>query len=411
MVENANVESEDYYQVLGLSKGANADDIKKNYKKLSLKYHPDRNLDKKEECERMFKRIGEAYEILSDDRKRQIYDQVGKAGLQQGGGMPGGFDPFSMFSSMFGDDGGGGGGMPGFMGNFMRRGPQKHQQVEKIKLTLEQVLTGYRERRGIKVFSNCRVCSGMGCSEVISCGQCGGRGIVTQVQQIGPGMVSQTRGPCGACGGQGKRGKEGSICGSCAGRKKIEHIEYINIELPAGIDNGEGQQVELDEFIYIFTPQIEAHPIFKRDGMNIIYNREVSLCNALCGLEFQLKLLDGKTIIVKTPENLVIKPEIKYIIKNHGLPNRRNPHVRGDLIIDFKIIFPNVLSGDRKNYLYKILTKAGVPPKPLDLNGQEVVYLDEANSIDRDNTNRSQQPPEENEDLNGGGQRVQCAQQ
>ena len=85
--------------------------------------------------------------------------------------------------------------------------------------------------------------------------------------------------------------------------------------------------------------------------------------------------------------------------------------MRGDLIIDFKIIFPNVLSGDRKNYLYKILTKAGVPPKPLDLNGQAVVYLDEANSIDRDNTNRSQQPPEENEDLNGGGQRVQCAQQ
>lgn len=410
MVDNANIESDDYYQVLGLAKGANADDIKKNYRKLSLKYHPDRNPEKKNECERIFKRIGEAYEVLSDDRKRQIYDQVGKAGLQQGGGMPGGFDPFSMFSSMFGEEMVGGG-FPGFMGNFMRRGPQKQQQIEKIKLTLEQVLTGYRERRSIKIQTNCRVCSGMGCSEVIRCGQCGGRGIVTQVQQIGPGMMTQTRGPCGACGGQGKRGKEGSVCGACYGRKKIEQTEHINIEFPGGIDNGEAQQVESDEYIHVFAAQVEVHPNYKREGMNIVHNREISLVSALCGLEFPLRLLDGTNIIVKTPENLVIKPDMKYIIKNQGLPNRRNPHVRGDLIIDFKIIFPNVLSSDRKNYLYKILTKSGVPPKQFDLNGQNVVYLDEGNTVMRDNGTRpQQQQPDENDEF-AGGQRVQCAQQ
>ena len=410
MVENANVESEDYYQVLGLSKGASQDDIKKNYRKLSLKYHPDRNPDNKEECERIFKRIGEAYGILSDEKKKQIYDQVGKAGLQQGGGMPGGFDPFSMFSSMFGEDMGGG--IPGFMGNFMRRGQQKQQQVEKIKITLEQVLSGYRERRAIKIYSNCRICSGMGCGEIITCIQCGGAGMITQVQQIGPGMISQMRGPCGACGGQGKRGKEGSICNACAGRKKIEHTENVNIDFPPGIDNGEGQQVELDESIYIFTPQIEQHSIYKRDGMNIIYQREISLCQALCGTEFPLKLLDGSVIIVKTPENLVIKPEMKYIIKNIGLPNRRNRHVRGDLIIDFKIMFPNQISNDRKTYLYKILTKAGVPPKPMDLNGQNVVYLDEGNTILRDNKTQSNQQ-QDNDEFNNGGQQqhVQCAQQ
>ena len=100
MVE-ANVESDDYYQVLGLNRDASSDDIKRNYRKLSLKYHPDRNPDQKDECERIFKRIGEAYNVLSDDSKRRIYNQVGKSGLQQGGGMPGGFDPFSMFSSIF----------------------------------------------------------------------------------------------------------------------------------------------------------------------------------------------------------------------------------------------------------------------------------------------------------------------
>lgn len=413
MVDNANVESEDYYQVLGVDRGTSTDDIRKNYRKLSLKYHPDRNLDKKEECERIFKRIGEAYEVLSDNKKRQIYDQVGKNGLQQGGSA--GFDPFSMFTSMFGEEMGGTGfpGFPGFMGNFMKRGPQKHQQVEKIKMTLEQVLTGYKERRGIKVLTTCRVCSGLGCSEIVVCVQCNGCGIVTQIQQIGPGMISQTRGPCGSCGGQGKLGKEGSICGACSGRKKIEHTEYINIELPPGIDNGEAHQAELEEVVYLFAAQIEPHPLFKRDGMNIVYNLEIGLVNALCGLEFPLKFLDGSTIIVKTPDSLVIKPDMKYIIKNMGLPNKRNPHVRGDLIIDFKIKFPNILSNDRKQYLYKILTKSGAPPKPVDTTGFNVIYLDENNSINRDNVRNQQPPPEENDEFMGGGgqQRVQCANQ
>jgi DnaJ-class molecular chaperone len=416
MVDNANVESEDYYQVLGLDKGSSTDDIRKNYRKLSLKFHPDRNMDKKEECERIFKRIGEAYEVLSDDKKRQIYDQVGKNGLQQGGSN--GFDPFSMFSSMFGEEMGGAGfpgfpGFPGFMGNFMKRGPQKHQQVEKIKLTLEQVLTGYNERRGIKVLTTCRVCTGMGCSEIVVCAHCNGRGIVTQIQQMGPGMISQTRTTCVSCAGQGKRGKDGSICGACAGRKKIEHTEYINIELPPGIDNGEAHQVELEEVVYLFAAQIENHPLFKRDGMNIVYSLEIGLVNALCGLEFPLKFLDGSTIIVKTPDSLVIKPDMKYIIKNMGLPNKRNPHVRGDLIIDFKIKFPNIISNDRKQYLYKILTKTGVQPKPIDTTGFNVIYLDENNSINRDNVRSQPPPPEENDEFMGGGgqQRVQCANQ
>jgi len=416
MVDNANVESDDYYQVLGLNRDASADDIKKNYRKLSLKYHPDRNADRKEECERVFKRIGEAYNVLSDDNKRRIYNQVGKGGLQQGGGMPGGFDPFSMFSSMFGgEDMMGGGGFPGFMGNFMRRPPQKMQHVEKIKLTLEQVATGYRERRAIKALITCRVCSGMGCSEVVVCNQCGGSGVITQVQQIGPGMISQTRGPCGACSGNGKRGKDGTKCGTCQGQKKVEHIEYVNIELPPGIDQGDAQQFELAECICVFSAQIENHPMYKREGMNIVFQKEIGLVNALCGIEFPLKLLDGSITIIKTPDNLVIKPEMKYIIKNLGLPNKKNPHVCGDLILDFKIVFPSLISNDRKQYLYKILTKTGLPPKPIDLNGMNVSLLNEDYAVQRDakpaQTPQSQPPPEEDDFSGGGGQRVQCAQQ
>lgn len=417
---DANVESDDYYQVLGLNRDASSDDIKKNYRKLSLKYHPDRNPDQKDECERIFKRIGEAYNVLSDDNKRRIYNQVGKSGLQQGGGMPGGFDPFSMFSSMFGggaEEMMGGAGFPGFMGNFMRRGPpQKPQHVEKIKITLEQVASGYRERRAIKTHTTCRVCSGMGCSEVVNCNQCGGSGMITQVQQIGPGIISQMRGPCGACGGNGKRGKDGTRCRACLGQKKVERVEHANIEFPPGVEQGDVTQFEMDEYICVFSVQIENHPIYKREGMNLVYQKDIGLVNALCGLEFPIKLLNESITIIKTPDNLVIKPEMKYIIKNLGLPNKKNPHVRGDLILDFKIVFPSLISNDRKQYLYKILTKTGIPPKPLDLTGMNVSLLNDDYTVLRESQKPPQdasasQPTEDEEFGGGGGQRVQCAQQ
>lgn len=408
------VESDDYYRILGVSRGAGEDEIKKNYRKLSLKYHPDRNPGNKEECERIFKRIGEAYEVLSDSQKRRIYDQVGKQGLQGGGGG-GGFNPFDLFGSMFGGGGGEGvfGGFPGFGGGGGMRRPQREQHVEKVPLTLEQVLTGYKERREVRIQSQCRVCQGMGCSEVISCAKCKGQGFITVVQQIGPGMITQQRGPCGECRGQGKVGNPTTICGACEGRRKIERVEHVQVEFPPGIEKGEATQFELDDHIFVFVAQIESHKHYRREGLNIIHEKEVSLCDALCGVEFPVRLLDGTTAIIKTPEQVVIRPNLQYIIKGKGLPNRRALNVLGDLIVEFNIKFPHRLSPDRKQYLYKILSKSGQPPQHIDLNGRQVFWLDDDNTRlnpDQKATKLAQQQ-QDDDDFQGGGPQVQCAQQ
>lgn len=410
------VENDDYYKVLGLARNASDDEIKKSYRKLSLKYHPDRNPGNKQECERVFKRIGEAYECLSDGQKRRIYDQVGKQGLQGSGGG-GGFNPFDLFSSMFGgggmdDEMGGGffgaGGFPGFGGGG-RRGPQKEQHVEKVNLTLEQVFNGYKERREIRYLSNCRVCQGMGCKDVVNCGKCNGRGFVTVIQQIGPGMITQQRGPCGDCRGQGKIGNPAAVCGACEGRCKIEHTEYINIEFPPGIDSREATQFELEEHIYVFVANVEVHKHFRRDGINLVFEKEINLVDALCGVEFPMRLIDGSVVIVKTPEQLIIRPYVQHIIKGKGLPNRRAPNVFGELIIDFKINFPTRLSPDRKQLLYRCLSRTGQPPQQIDLNGKIVIWLDEDNTRSTGQGKPQQQPEEEHHHQQQ--QHVQCAQQ
>lgn len=415
MVDNAKIDSDDYYEVLGLKKGCSDTDIRQNYRKLALKFHPDRNPDNKEKSEINFKKISEAYEILSDEQKKRVYDQVGKQGLHGGGGGAG-FNPFDIFNNMFG--GGGGGGPEDFMGSFggfghQQRARQKEQSVINVNLKLEDVLKGYKQRHKLTIVSSCGVCSGMGCGEVIICGKCNGKGAVTRIQQIGPGMVTQMRSTCDDCGGNGKRGKPGSVCVGCNGSRKKERIENVLVEFPPGVDTKNAIPVEFDEITYIFVAQVEAHSQFKRDGSNLIYTKDINLCEALCGIEFPLRLIDGTQTLIKTDENLVIKPENVYVLKSQGLPNRKNPHILGDLIVEFNILFPNKISNDRKHYLYKILTKNGQSPTPISSDGKIVMYLNEAESRSKKMTQqKNEHDDEEEQEFNGGNQqRVQCNQQ
>jgi DnaJ-class molecular chaperone len=416
MGENADVESDDYYKVLGIDRKATEEDIKKNYRKLSLKYHPDRNQDNKSECERIFKRVGEAYQILTDKQKRTIYDQVGKNGLQGHNNGGQGVNPFEMFSSMFGGGDMFGGGIPGFsfsgMGGGNRAQPKrKEQHLEKINLTLEQIYTGYKEVKHVTLMSTCRVCDGFGSADVQQCVKCNGMGIINQVQQIAPGFITQTRGPCGICGGQGKIAKSDKKCNTCMGRKKTEHQHNLNVEFPPGIDKGEALQMDLDEHQFIFTVNLESHPLFQRDSCNIIYEKDITLCDALCGVEIPIKLLNGQTILVKTPDDMVIHPNTIHVIPGAGLPVRGQTKF-GDLKIVFNIVFPNRISNDRKQYLYKILTKSGVPRKPIEPIGMKVIMLDTTKILDNKPNNRKQEKNEDDDnDTELPQPNIQCAQQ
>jgi DnaJ-class molecular chaperone len=415
MVDNADVENDDYYKVLGIDRNATEEDIRKNYRKLSLKYHPDRNQDNTVECERIFKRIGEAYGILSDKQKRTIYDQVGKQGLQGQNHGAQGVNPFEMFSSMFGGDMFGGGGIPGFpfggMGGPRHQAKRKEQHLEKINLTLEQIYSGYKEVKRVTLSTTCRVCDGFGSSDVQTCKQCNGNGVINQVQQIAPGFITQTRGPCGACSGQGKIAKMDKKCNICNGRKKMEQQHNLNIEFPPGIDKGEALQMDLDDHQFIFTVNLESHPLFQRDGCNIIYEKDITLCDALCSVEIPIKLLNGQTILAKTPEDMVIRPNTIHVLPGLGLPLRGQSKF-GDLKIIFNIVFPNRISNDRKQYLYKILTKSGIPRKPIDPTGMKLILLDNNKILDNKPNNRKN---EKNDDEDNATElphpNVQCAQQ
>ena len=411
MVDNADVENNDYYKVLGISKNASEDDIKKNYRKLSLKYHPDRNQDNKAECERIFKRIGEAYDVLSDKQKRTIYDQLGKDGLQgHNSAGSGNVNPFEMFSSMFGGDMFGG--MHGFpFGGQRPQQRKKEQHLEKINLSLEQVYSGYKEIRKVLVSSTCRVCEGFGSTDIQKCSKCNGVGVVNHVQQLAPGFMAQTRGPCNQCSGKGKIVSGNKKCLTCVGNKKTDHPHNLNIEFPPGIDKGDALQMEIDDHHFVFTVSLDAHPLFQRDGCNLILEKDITLCDALCSVEIPIKLLNGQMIIVKTPEDMVIKPNTIHVLPGLGLPIR-GQHSFGDLKIVFNIIFPNRISNDRKLYLYKILTKSGIPKKSIDSNNIKVIMLD--NNKILDNKPKSNNQTEKNDDDDDGDihhQNVQCAQQ
>jgi DnaJ family protein A protein 2 len=380
MVEHAKVDSEDYYEVLGVPKNADTELIKKHYKKLSLKYHPDRNPGNVVECERIFKRVGEAYSVLSDENQRRVYDQVGKEGLKGGAGGGHGFDVNDLFAQMFG-----GGGFSFGSGHHPHHHHQRAQQVEQhletINLTLEQVYKGYKETRKVKMMCTCKTCDGMGSSDVVACTQCKGSGLFTQTIQMAPGMISQTRGPCNACGATGKIGKGSTPCSTCNGAKRIERTETVNIEFPPGVEKNAQLHCQFENHVFLFKAKVETHPLYKRDGANIIMDKSISLCDALCGVTFETKTLNGKTVVVQSPKRMVIKPNTTHVISGLGLP-LPGKSVLGDLHIRFNIVFPDELTDNRIEYLYKILSKTGLPPPPHNTNGKTVITLDPFKILD-----------------------------
>ncbi len=366
----------DYYEVLGLTKNASGDDIKKAYRKKAIQYHPDKNPGNKEAEER-FKEAAEAYSVLSDPDKKAKYDQFGFDGLNAGGGFGGGFsgqgmsmdDIFSMFGDIFG--GGGFGGFGGF-GGRPRGGERKFKGADvriKVSLTLNEINTGVTKKFKVKKLVSCTHCNGTGAdrgSEMETCPDCHGAGTVTRTQQSIFGMM-QTQSVCMNCGGEGKIIK--NRCPHCNGDGVVFGEEIVEVNIPAGV--ADGMQLVVDNkgnagkrngypgnLLILIKEQ--PHKELIRDDNDLIYNLLLSFPQAVLGGTVKIATLDGA---VKLKIDPGIQPGKVLRLRGKGLKILHSGG-RGDMLVNVSVYIPQTLTKDEKLIIEKLSDSNNFKPSP-----------------------------------------------
>ena len=351
----------DYYEVLGVSKDADDAAIKKAYRALAKKYHPDMNPGDAE-AEKKFKEASEAYAVLSDAEKRRQYDQFGHAAFEGGAGGAGGFGGFDfngadfgdIFGDIFGDLFGGGGRRGGRANN----GPMKGANIRKsIRITFEEAVFGCKKELEVILKDPCTTCGGTGAKPGTSpetCPKCGGKGQVVYTSQSFFGTVQNVQ-TCPNCGGSGKVIRE--KCTSCSGTGYTSSKKKIEVTIPAGIDNG--QSVRIREKgepgtnggprgDLLVEVNVSRHPIFQRQDMHIFSTVPISFAQAALGGDVKIQTVDGAVIYNVKPGT---KTDTKVRLKGKGVPSLRNSAVRGDHYVTLVIQTPEKLSAEAKEAL------------------------------------------------------------
>ena len=373
-------EKRDYYEVLGVPKNANADEIKKAYRKAAIKYHPDKNPGDKE-AEDKFKEAAEAYDVLSNDEKRARYDQFGHAGMSGaggaggfGGGFGGGFsmdDIFSQFGDIFGGHFGG-----GFGGSRGGRSVNRGSDIRvRIKLTLAEIAEGTVKKIKVNKDVVCEQCGGSGAKDASShttCSQCNGSGYVVTVQNTFFGRM-QSQSVCPTCHGEGKIIT--AKCSKCGGEGCVRDSEVIEIKVPAGV--GEGMALTVSgkgnaarrggiNGDLIVVIEEERDPELLRDGNNLIHNLNITVITAILGGEVEVPTIEGKAKIKIAPgthSGKVLR------LRGKGLPDV-NGYGKGDILVVVDITIPTSLTSEEKELVKKLADKP---------------HFKEAESVDKQN--------------------------
>lgn len=381
------MEKRDYYEILGLQKGASKEEIKSAYRKLALQYHPDRNPDNKE-AEDKFKEATEAYEVLSDENKRARYDRYGHNAMHGGSDFhnyQNVNDIFSAFGDIFG--GGGRGGASIFddiFGNFGGGGrsggrrsvgePGSDLKV-RLPLTLEEIAKGVKKTIKVKRMKSCETCTGSGAkagSGYATCSTCQGAGEVRQVQRSVFGqMVNIT--VCPACSGAGQTIKE--PCTSCSGEGRVKGESTIEVNVPAGVSSGNYIPIrgagnagrrggEAGDVIVVIEEQ--EHKYFKRDGNNVVYDLLISFPDAALGAEVQVPTLEGTaTISIESGT----QPGTLLRMRDKGIPNL-NGYGKGDQIVRVNVFVPTKLGSKEKATLKELAKNPNIAPSASDHEGK-----------------------------------------
>ena len=346
----------DYYEVLGVEKNADEAAIKKAYRKLAKKYHPDMNPGNAE-AEKKFKEASEAYAVLSDAEKRRQYDQFGHAAFDGGAGGAGGFDFGGMdmgdiFGDIFGDFFGGG------RSRGQSNGPMKGQNIRtSVRITFEEACFGVDKEIDVTLKEECATCHGTGAKPGTSpetCKKCGGKGQVVFTQQSLFGVVRNVQ-ACPDCHGTGKIIKE--RCSDCSGSGYISKRKKISVSIPAGIDNGQcvrirdkgepgvngGQRGDL-----LVEVVVSRHPIFQRQDRDIFSTAPITFAQAALGGDVRIKTVDGEVIYTVKPGT---QTNTRVRLRNKGVPSLRNKQVRGDHYVTLVVEVPTKMNSEQKELL------------------------------------------------------------
>lgn len=354
----------DYYEVLGVKKDASAEEIKKAYRKSAMKYHPDRNPGNKE-AEEKFKEVGEAYEVLSDETKRQRYDQFGFAGVDPnfgaGAGGPGygggfgGFGDFGDLGDIFGEFFGGGS-RRGSAQNAPRRG---ENVMARLELTFEEAAFGCEKEVAAQRIENCAACNGTGSADGVieTCQQCRGTGQVRTVQNF-MGMQMQSSTTCPSCNGRGKVIK--TPCNTCKGKGKVRRTKRVKVKIPAGVDAGQSVRVRGEGCVgsnggvsgdLLVEIYIKRHPIFTREDYDVLCEVPITFTQAALGAEIEVPTLDGR-VKFDLPEGTQTGKE--FVLRDKGIPEVGNPRRRGSHRFTVVVETPTHLTKEQKDLLRQL---------------------------------------------------------
>jgi DnaJ family protein A protein 2 len=409
------------YELLGVTPEASEDEIKKAYRKMAMKFHPDKNPNAGDK----FKEISVAYEVLNDPEKKAVYDKYGEEGLKGGMGE-GGFDDdlFSFFGFPFGSRGRGGGGPTA---SRKRRGKDV---MLAYPVSLEDLYLGKNTQMKLDRTVLCSTCAGKGSSKpnaVTQCPSCEGQGVTVTMRHLGFGMVQQLQEQCRACGGEGNVIKPKDRCKKCNGDKIVKETKILDVFINKGMQHGQkitfseqaDQLPDITPGDIVLVLQEKEHPIFKRDGEDLVMQKKITLSEALCGFQFTITHLDNRVLLVKSQQGEIIKPGDIRFFSGEGMPQKSNPLEKGKLIIKFDVDFPQPgsLAPDQIKALAAVLP-APAPVGDLPMDTEEIVLSHSDETSAHTNGRRTKRRggreayDDEDSDEEGGQPRgVQCHQQ
>lgn len=394
-----------FYEILNVKPDATSEELKKSYRKLALKCHPDKNPDDPEAAEK-FKKLSMAYEVLSDAKKRETYDKHGEEGLKEGGGGHDFGNPMDIFDMFFG-----GGGRRG------RKENKGKDVIHQLGVSLEDLYKGSTRKLALQKNVICEQCEGRGgkAGAVNKCSTCSGSGTQVLLNQLGAGMYQQIHTTCRDCDGQGEKINAKDMCKNCKGKKIVHERKILEVHIDKGMEDGqkitfsgEGDQspgLEPGDIIIILEEK--EHSLFKRKDMDLYLKMDINLTEALTGFKRDIKTLDGRHIIISLLPGEFIKPNETKCVLNEGMPMYKNPFEKGRLVINFNVKFPtpDQINLNMIKELEKILPEK--PKKALPKEAEELELTDLDPAYERNKRHDAYA----DDDMEGGPRRVQCANQ